>query len=427
MPDAEDWLHALENLTPAVLTGEFVVVTPMFISDGEQNTRSIRPPSIKGALRFWWRALHWGRCLAHTRHFTSALQDLHRREARLFGLATKDDTGGQGLFTLKVQQANHKAERAWKPQSGQQYLLGQGLYHYNDGLLRDYLPPKTRFSVELIFHRDVAEDERNGLEDALVLWGLLGGLGSRARKGLGSVSLQQLSGGRHIAPRNRSEYHALLQRLLHESLGPWDQWPQSLPPFTAFSQHTRIDHFTGTANDPWIVLNEVGESMQMYRSWGLNGQVNGLEAEKNFPTDHHEALRVIDGGRPRHAPQRAIFGLPHNYYFSSKKTVVEVNVAKQASATGERRASPLFIHLHQCPDQSCFAVQTLLAAEFLPQAYGSYSPQLKYKAGKTVVHYPYSATDADWQVVHTYLDRFKTPNWETLFPAQFGGLADGNR
>ena len=45
------------------ITASLEIVTPMFLG-GAATTEvadAIRPPSIKGALRFWWRALNWSR------------------------------------------------------------------------------------------------------------------------------------------------------------------------------------------------------------------------------------------------------------------------------------------------------------------------------------------------------------------------------
>jgi CRISPR-associated protein Cmr1 len=44
-----------------VVTARFQIVTPMFLGGAGQKAEGIRPPSVKGALRFWWRALNWGR------------------------------------------------------------------------------------------------------------------------------------------------------------------------------------------------------------------------------------------------------------------------------------------------------------------------------------------------------------------------------
>ncbi len=60
------------------IEASFEIVTPMFIS-GADDVADLRPPSIKGALRFWWRALHWGQCLQEAGNKEEALALLHKR------------------------------------------------------------------------------------------------------------------------------------------------------------------------------------------------------------------------------------------------------------------------------------------------------------------------------------------------------------
>jgi len=76
------------------------IVTPMFIGGANHDpSDGIRPPSFKGALRFWWRALNWGKFYQkNNRDEAAALKALHQEEARLFGSAVKDGKGGQGVF-----------------------------------------------------------------------------------------------------------------------------------------------------------------------------------------------------------------------------------------------------------------------------------------------------------------------------------------
>lgn len=45
---------------PNKITASYRIVTPMFIGDAKQEASGISPTSVKGALRFWWRALNWG-------------------------------------------------------------------------------------------------------------------------------------------------------------------------------------------------------------------------------------------------------------------------------------------------------------------------------------------------------------------------------
>jgi CRISPR-associated protein Cmr1 len=51
------------------------MITPMFLSGADQSIPELRPPSIKGAMRFWWRAMN-----GHL-----SLEDLKRQESLIFG------------------------------------------------------------------------------------------------------------------------------------------------------------------------------------------------------------------------------------------------------------------------------------------------------------------------------------------------------
>lgn len=82
-----DIRHQLKR--PTVIQATYRIVTPMFIGDAEQNATGIAPQSVKGALRFWWRALMWGEIRSQDQFNTDekALRELHEQEAKLFGIA----------------------------------------------------------------------------------------------------------------------------------------------------------------------------------------------------------------------------------------------------------------------------------------------------------------------------------------------------
>ncbi|MBA3891822.1 MAG: hypothetical protein H0X64_14970, partial [Gemmatimonadaceae bacterium] len=96
-----------------------------------------------------------------------------------------------------------------------------------------------------------------------------------------------------------------------------------------------------------------------YRSWGKDGKVLGsIDSERNFTADH-DLMKSPDRSRGRH-PQRIAFGLPHNYGQPNGKV--------EPAADGiDRRASPLFIHIHQAAETDVpVAVVAFLPAAFLP-------------------------------------------------------------
>lgn len=376
----------------------FSIVTPMFLGDAEQKAVDIRPPSIKGALRFWWRALNWGR-LAHecSNDEAAALRKLHAEEARLFGISAGDEEGGQGIFLLNVLQSKiERSDHPFKDMDGAQlYLLGMGLGSFKGGnhTLRNALVG-GEFTVRLLFRPTSHANEQQSIRDALYAFGLLGALGSRARHGMGSISLKEWEGDLRKVPQNVQDYQAAIVELLGRTT-------EALPPFTAFSKKARID-ISAQNKDPFKLLTKVGTEQQFYRSFGQNGKVQGKPAERNFTGDHDLIMAATEGNRIEKAPQRAVFGLPHNYFFSSTKGKADVDYAPEGAAG--RRSSPLLLHIHGLADGHFVAVHSLLPAQFLPK---NAQMRIKSKTSNNV------AANVDYQVIRTYLNRFEQK--ETIY------------
>lgn len=415
---------ALKFKEPHVIRATYRIVTPMFIGDAEQKASGISPTSVKGALRFWWRALMWGRIRSVVQSDRVALERLHREEAELFGTAA--DNGQAAKFTLQLAYSLKTASLA-NPKAGIQYLLGQGLYHFTNGYLRTALAENNNFELVLTLHpkqkqqsQEAYEAQKQQLVDAVLMFGLLGGLGSRARKGFGSVAIQSLVLDDVIIPipTNIAELKAEIKKY---------QSSVNMPPFTAFSAQTRIDVSSQEAN-ALEALNKVGEGQQLYRGYGKadnkgTHKVNGRTAEQNFKNDHNSVLGVIRLKQPPATiPKRSVFGLPHNYFYSSEMTkltqkyieqkmdekAAKSKAARESKAdfapSGKdraRRASPLFIHTHQFPNQKIAVIQALLPATFLPEG-----DSLEFNVGKKVTVCFHEDEMIDWQVIHTYMDRF---------------------
>ncbi|ASF46389.1 type III-B CRISPR module RAMP protein Cmr1 [Methylovulum psychrotolerans] len=385
------------------IEARFEIVTPMFIGGGNPDEVELRPPSIKGALRFWWRALHWGQCLGiQNNNISDALTLLHEREAALFGAAANDDKYGQGKLQIRLTLEENLREypRPTNLPSGQAYLLGQGLYHFDNGLLKKALDANQHFTIHLKLANDVKPEP---VLNTLLIWGLLGGLGSRSRKGWGSVAIRSLiykkslgEDGRAIeVPDTTNTYKTKVQELLMD-LAP------CLPPFTAFSKKTRID-LSKIGNNALTLLGGIGQEMQMYRSYGRrdrqgNHVVGNQPAEQNFGNDHDLILDFFGHRSITTHPERVIFGLPHNYFFSNGAKV-DVHAVDATTGSEHRRSSPLFIHIHKFTSGDCIAVQSLLKANFLPA-----TDKIQLKA-KTALNL---ACSVDWNVINQYLDRFNT-------------------
>lgn len=392
-----------------LLRARFRIVTPMFIAGAgagaDQSKPELRPASIKGALRFWWRALNWAPMRARAVDDAAALRALHEAEARLFGIAVKQGQGGQGCFLLSLHGAPLKlAELNGFNVSPIGYLAGQGLHHFNSGFTRKALAPDQHFELALCFKPSATRIDRESIADALYTFGLLGSLGSRARHGFGSVALEHWEGYEvRAVPKDQATYAEAVAALLAPTRGA------ALPPYSAFSGESRID-LSFAANTAVALLRQVGGEQQLHRSFGQKGLVNGQNAERNFRPDHDLIRNAIGGIKPSGPPVRAVFGLPHNYFFSSiqgQNSQRKADINYKPNNVDARRASPLLLHCHYLPDalptNRYLALHMLLKADFLP---AGAQISIKTCRGNTNAAAPSAAFAGTWQPIETYLNRF---------------------
>lgn len=380
------------------LTATFAVVTPLFGGGADPRILAeLRPPAIKGILRFWWRALAWSRY--------GDLETIRQKEAKIFGSAGDGNTGGQARFLLRVTAPS--TPRASRPpeilRGSDGTVIGDGARYFGYGLMQAFgakagqlnrpcLLPILEFTVDLVSR----ETPDRTLVDALKLTGLLGGIGSRTRRGWGSLTLTSLKQDKQKIweqPRAPDDYRGQLRAILSAETLRDDE-----PPYSAFCKRTRID-IVGEDSDPLRVLNTVGEEMLRYRSWGKNGKVGNISVDRVAFKDDHDWF-VEENNFATTSPRRIVFGLPHNY----SKTLGVM------SKSFDRRASPLLVHLHQLAPKHHIAVLTILHSHFLPQGEPLWIWQRKPErpGGKPekIPENELRQQDPDWRVLATFANRF---------------------
>ena len=332
----------------------YYISTPMFIGGADNRTDTeLRPSSLKGLLRFWFRAVAWSQL--------GSLKKVFEVENSIFG-----STEGQAKFLMKIDDNTlipNKKQIFNKYTYGLNYL-GYGLTEKGE-LIRSYIENGRSFTLTLFLKKSVSEEELKFLKQSLQALGLFGGAGARSRRGFGSLSLVSLrveNNEEWNEPRNVEE----LQNIIREFLNIVSK-SSDLPPYTAFSTKTQIFIKKGNS-DPIALLNEIGVELLRYRSYGRASKDKHMlpwneKAEQNFADDHDLILDFLNGKKINRIPRRVVFGLPHNYFFSGKgKVSIEPHSKGQ-----KRRASPLFIHIHKLADGNYVAVLSLIPSQFLPQ------------------------------------------------------------
>lgn len=167
------------------------IVTPLFSGDDAVTSGdTVRVPSIRGALRFWFRAVSAG-------HGVTDPAVLWQQEEEVFG-----STNTPSPIALRIRERHLQSTFQHFPQwavpppnasmPGVQYLLGPGLWSPKEGVLRPFIPPGRSFELDIRFSRIEKIDAR--FMYALWAWLTFGGLGARTRRGLGQLRLQDVGG-----------------------------------------------------------------------------------------------------------------------------------------------------------------------------------------------------------------------------------------
>lgn len=390
--------------------GEYRFSTP-FVSEGvwanrpEDRQTELRSPSFKGALRFWWRCLAWGQ-------YGGALDIIRKRESELFGSA---DTG-RGQIQVRVRKAAWKKE--WKVgdrlpqhQAGLQYLAGLGLADRGT-LTRPMLEQGAQFVADGLFR--ASGDSSVEIADALKIMGLLGGLGARTRRGFGSLVLSRLGIGHDewVPPSTLDEFIERLKKIVGPRVSSASDGE---PPYTAFSSDSRLVLVQGARGESATeLLDRVGREFLRERSYGFNqggSRKIAIRSDNqwedaqctNYGNDHdlmHDFLNPRKHTLPRSAPERFVFGLPHNYFFQSLKRTLH---PKKPTATIEgdeagRRASPLLLHAHELGDGP------IVTGLFLPSRFLPRGQKIVIQDDNSRTH-KVSVPSSPWGPVHDFLNR----------------------
>jgi CRISPR-associated protein Cmr1 len=338
---------------PPTLVLRLRLTTPAFLGGADQSP-ALRPASLKGLLRFWYRAMD-------PRFAWRERKDGPTREERLFGGASKG--AGQSPFLLHADPVPLK-QLAWSAMDLKRFDQGHGR-HRRNGLAylgypfgmrgggREALAAGQPLVFRCILVRNADDPEqRRALLGAWWLLAHLGGVGSRSRRGFGSLNLEEwgidgntqgwpelealpLPLGEKDVAAGRAGLAAGLATV-REWYGPFAEGAEH--PHLGKSLAWRLRDEAFAPGDWQAAMNALGRTLQDFR--------------QRRPPDYdavrgHLNARAHKGGQfLTSAPQRASFGLPLTFRYSTVRgTVTFVPHDPAAKTTRERQGSLLSLRI----------------------------------------------------------------------------------
>lgn len=297
----------------AVLTRfavDFEVVTPML--GGGVRTRAvddvdvIRAPSVRGQLRFWWRALR-----GHDFHRP---EELAEREGALWGRIME---GGAQRSAVELQIDN--VQPTGVDASNVTYS-SQGAYALWPARKEKERPVARRWRPGVKFRLTITvpEADEQDVRNAVRAWLLFGGIGSRTRRGVGSLTVTSDATGWLPATATRK---AVVELFGRDIFGAHERARRDMPSLAGAALH--VGGATSNAEMAWdIALGWLKEFRQGtdggpgYRAREPRPAPRKPPSISNWP--EADKVRHLTGRlyahTPRHTPipawPRSGFGLP---------------------------------------------------------------------------------------------------------------------
>lgn len=268
------------------ITFEIETITPMFLAGAEQGKAELRAASLKGLLRFWWRALQ----------AESNIEMLRNRESQIFG-SSDEKMGGGSNFAIRIIPKEELKPTKNKFPSNPQYqvpvegktfkvnileYLAYGTYEYvqkqGNVFTREYYPAKTKFDIVVSFTDEECKSEAL---KAIYVWSIFGGIGSRSRNGFGSFDVlnkeKVFEDIKEVVSINTPYIKGNMEKLVKK---------ETIVSYSSFAQGTKLFK---TRNSLASGLDSLADIGKIYK----NGRI-GLEKRHSFDKRQYIGSPIVE-------------------------------------------------------------------------------------------------------------------------------------
>jgi CRISPR-associated protein Cmr1 len=335
------------------MNGEFIsqvrkyeLITPLFGGGVEPGIADpvtvVRAASIRGQLRFWWRA-----CRGSL--FDGDLFAMKKAEGTLWGAASSDAEANPSQVQTSVEIDDktrgerfvvHDRQGAEIPVHHLSSPFGYVAFPLRDKPGTEVLQG-IKFTLHISFPRAAQAD----VEAALWAWEMFGGIGARTRRGFGALRLVSVDAVAATAlPADPQDTERSIRQQLATHVGEGN-WPDGVPHLTRHS----VFKITGRHPNPITAWQHLINSLKQFRQQRHHGTQPNRPGRSKWPEPdairrltgrtsslHHTRLSSLDKF------PRAAFGLPIIFKFKDE-TAGDPKGTTLKGAESERLGSPLIL------------------------------------------------------------------------------------
>jgi CRISPR-associated protein Cmr1 len=379
------------------------VITPLFMGGANQQAE-LRTQSINGMLRWWFRIAGGSK----------------KDEERLFGWA--GDESNQGLVRIKIISNKFESE-PFPAIPGNRYVGDNSGYNYLGFSLkmigRKAVPVGTKFEMKISFHPKSTEDDIKKFFATLWLAFNLGNFGSRSRRGFGSIKIEKIEDNGNDITNNcfglnfnlNGDISKWINDNLNKIKGVINPPNNNNDIPFVFGSNFKI-YGLNKGNYPkytdWVKEVQEGRGGKYLKSeWVGNGLKTWkdildfmgflLMAYRSYKKPDYNIAKSILRGESWNTLtfERAIFGLPLNFFYSSLKKSGRVELVRTRETL--RRASPIMMKVIQ-KNGECEGLFIVTKSKFKPD-----DSELKFN-GKSVK----LPEDNMWRAIDYFISSLKS-------------------
>jgi CRISPR-associated protein Cmr1 len=302
-------------------------ITPMFLAGADGQTPELRAPSIKGALRFWWRAMHGD----------LVLEELKEKEEEIFGSTKKRSSIIIRVNPNEVASDFQIDGNKLENKTSSDYFFYSLIHGYQENNAKQY---KKGIKENFPFKIEIRSRTEANLKEAIKAFRFLvylGGLGTRCRRCAGAFRVIEITDEKNYLKKWNLLFSDSFQKLMIEKK---DLNTGSIhDKFSNFqnAEFYRSNHHFRNWKD---VISDIAMKMK-----GLREGINPLNSESFNQSD-------LD--------MKAAFGLP----ISVRNEKEQVNFSD--TTKNNRRASQFYLSVYATEKNRLWWILTKFKDEFMP-------------------------------------------------------------
>ncbi len=344
---------------------QYELITPLFgggVDPGVTDPVTlIRGTSIRGHLRFWWRATRGGQ-------FDGCLSEMKKAEDDLWGTASTSKNPCPSKVQIGVDiteqgQIENPFETRTRAASGWQDVAYAAFPLQGDGKKP---PGSVRSGIAFALRLSFPESDEDEITAALWAWETFGGVGARTRRGFGTLKLAAMDGISNRIP-NPQMVGAWIESNLrtHVTTGAW---PADVPHLSG----QLCMKVTGSYPTPRSAWGYLLRKLKDFRQSRNPGTASNRPGRSHWP-EPDEIRRLTSQSAPMHATPlstvakfpRAQFGLPIIFHFKDEKSG-DPNDTSLEGVDHDRLTSPLILRPLACEGGRAVGLAVVLDGTSLP-------------------------------------------------------------